>query len=183
VGTPQIVNVTINPANGGDTTAVGCKECLFSFAPIPGQEYVISAWVQQSNKEKEMKYTGPAIGLDFTNGTSAGPFTAKGAIIDGWQRIDTTFTVPPAATDISVRLLNNSTDEVYFDDIRIHPVKASLKSFVYDPISMRLMAELDENNYATFYEYDEEGSLIRVKKETERGIKTIKEVGNNTRKK
>lgn len=50
-----------------------------------------------------------------------------------------------------------------------------MKSFVYDPISLRFMAELDENNYATFYEYDDDGTLIRVKKETERGIQTIKE--------
>jgi hypothetical protein len=46
---------------------------------------------------------------------------------------------------------------------------------VYSPVNLRLMAELDENNYATFYEYDDEGTLIRLKKETERGIKTIKE--------
>lgn len=50
-----------------------------------------------------------------------------------------------------------------------------MKSFVYDPVNLRLMAELDENNYATFYEYDDDGTLIRVKKETERGVKTIKE--------
>jgi len=37
------------------------------------------------------------------------------------------------------------------------------------------MAELDENNFATFYEYDDEGGLVRMKKETERGIMTIKE--------
>ncbi|MBI3883032.1 MAG: hypothetical protein HY305_02130 [Sphingobacteriales bacterium] len=37
------------------------------------------------------------------------------------------------------------------------------------------MAELDENNYASFYEYDDDGTLTRVKKETERGIKTITE--------
>jgi hypothetical protein len=37
------------------------------------------------------------------------------------------------------------------------------------------MAELDENNYATMYEYDDDGTLIRLKKETERGIKTITE--------
>jgi hypothetical protein len=37
------------------------------------------------------------------------------------------------------------------------------------------MAELDENNYATFYEYDDDGTLVRVKKETSRGIKTINE--------
>ena len=62
-----------------------------------------------------------------------------------------------------------------FDDLRIHPFNAEMKSYVYDPVTMRLMAQLDENNYATFYEYDEEGILIRVKKETERGIKTIHE--------
>ena len=50
-----------------------------------------------------------------------------------------------------------------------------MKSFVYDPVSLRLMAELDANNYATFYEYDDQGNLIRVKKETERGIVTLKE--------
>jgi hypothetical protein len=42
-------------------------------------------------------------------------------------------------------------------------------------VSLRLMAELDENNYSTFYEYDDDGTLIRVKKETERGIMTLKE--------
>ena len=50
-----------------------------------------------------------------------------------------------------------------------------MKSMVYDPQSLRLMAELDDRNYATFYEYDEEGTLVRVKKETEKGIYTIKE--------
>jgi hypothetical protein len=40
---------------------------------------------------------------------------------------------------------------------------------------MRVMAQLDENNFATLFEYDEEGTPIRVKKETERGILTVKE--------
>lgn len=37
------------------------------------------------------------------------------------------------------------------------------------------MAEIDENGFATFYEYDDEGLLVRVKKETERGTMTLKE--------
>ena len=44
------------------------------------------------------------------------------------------------------------------------------------------MAELDENNYATFYNYDEEGILVQVKKETERGIMTIKTTRQNLKK-
>jgi hypothetical protein len=50
-----------------------------------------------------------------------------------------------------------------------------MKGYVYDPRTLRLSAELDENNYATFYDYDEEGQLVRVKQETIEGIKTLKE--------
>lgn len=55
-----------------------------------------------------------------------------------------------------------------------------MKSYVYDPVNMRLVAELDERNYAIMYEYDEEGKLVRVKKETAKGIMTIKESRNNS---
>ncbi len=63
----------------------------------------------------------------------------------------------------------------YYDDIRVHPYNANMKSYVYDPVTLRLAAELDGNNYATFYEYDAEGGLIRTKAETNEGIKTIQE--------
>jgi hypothetical protein len=104
-------------------------------------------------------------------------------LIDGWQRIEEKFTVPVSATQIIIELVNTSNSaDVHFDDIRVHPFNGSMKSFVYDPVNLRLMAELDENNYATMYEYDEEGKLIRVKKETERGIMTIKESRQNSSK-
>lgn len=74
-----------------------------------------------------------------------------------------------------MKALGETGNISYFDDLRVHPYYSNMKSFVYDPVSLRLMAELDENNYATFYEYDDDGTLIRVKKETERGIMTIKE--------
>ena len=57
-----------------------------------------------------------------------------------------------------------------------------MKSFVYNPQSLRLMSELDENNYASFYEYDDEGTLTRVKKETIKGIKTITETRSHLQK-
>jgi hypothetical protein len=45
------------------------------------------------------------------------------------------------------------------------------------------MAEIDENGFATFYEYDDEGLLVRVKKETEKGIMTLKETRSTYRRK
>jgi hypothetical protein len=58
-----------------------------------------------------------------------------------------------------------------------------MKSYVYDPKTLRLVAELDDENYATFYEYDEEGVLVRVKRETERGIMTLREARQSNPKK
>ena len=69
--------------------------------------------------------------------------------------------------------------DVFFDDIRIHPFSSNIKTFVYNPKNLRYVAELDANNFATFYEYNEEGSLIRTQKETEKGIMTLKESKNH----
>ena len=91
------------------------------------------------------------------------------------QRIENEFTVPNAASKIFIKLKNSGTDDVFFDDVRVFPKHGEMKSFVYDPVTLRFVAELDENNYATFYEYDEQGNLVRIKKETERGIMTINE--------
>jgi len=164
---------------------IDCEHCVGSFAPEKGKRYVLSAWVKEKdiiNPTTQFKtYLGPEIVLNFPiAGMSSGPHKAKGKIIDGWQRIEEVFEVPATASEIVVKLNNSGLNEVFFDDIRIHPFDASMKSFVYDPITLRLVAELDENNYATFYEYDEEGKLIRVKKETERGIKTIQESRDHT---
>jgi hypothetical protein len=101
--------------------------------------------------------------------------THTGPIIDGWQRYEGVFTTPANASSMNLNFVNSSTKPVYFDDIRMHPFNANMKSYVYDPTSLRLNASLDANNYATFYEYDEEGTLIRTKAETREGIKTVSE--------
>ncbi|MEP0266066.1 hypothetical protein [Dokdonia sp.] len=144
------------------------------FQPTPGQ-YVISGWVKEEHTSPQVTYASSHI--EITYGTEVSEsFSALGPIIDGWQRVQGTFTVPEDATVLTIKLKATNTSVVaYFDDIRVFPFNGNMKSFVYDPITQRLVAELDENNYATFYEYDYEGGLIRVKKETERGVKTIQE--------
>jgi hypothetical protein len=147
------------------------------FSPIQGQKVVVSAWVKQDQPCTSGNYDNAAISLAFNNntGTNYFNFTPTGKIIEGWQRIEDTLTIPQGATTMTLNMRATSGTSVFFDDIRVQPFNANMKSFVYNPVNLRLMAELDENNYATFYEYDDEGTLIRVKKETEKGIKTIKE--------
>jgi hypothetical protein len=170
-----------------------CDDCT-SFELLTGEKYVISGWVKEANESgvtnnNVYNYTNSSIEVSFVdvNGTlinSAISFLPTGAIIDGWQQIKGEFTVPSNVDDMKIELVNdNMSLSSFFDDIRVHPFNGNLKSFVYDQASQRLMAELDENNYATFYEYDKEGGLVRVKKETERGVYTIQESRSSTQKK
>ena len=161
-----------------------CENCVTSFSPLPGEEYLLSAWVKESyhtDHPQPASYRNAAIRVAFNDGDidRLELFQARGPVIDGWQRIERSFTVPEDAYNILIELVNKGNTEAYFDDIRVHPFQSHMKSFVYDPYTQRLVAELDENNYATHYEYDDEGILIRVKKETSRGVMTIKETRNN----
>ncbi|QQX76516.1 MULTISPECIES: hypothetical protein [Aequorivita] len=145
---------------------------------MPGEKYVLSAWVKDETSPQPITYTGKILFSDISaSGTTVYEFLPTGPIIDGWQRIVGEFKLQQLPESIQIQLIsaNGGNGISYFDDFRIFPYNGNLKSFVYDPVTQRLMAELDENNYATLYEYDKEGGLIRVKKETERGIYTIQE--------
>jgi hypothetical protein len=138
-----------------------------------------SAWVKESCGSSSvpctlLTYTNIEVTLDFGAGTSVS-LIPVGPIIEGWQKIEGSFDVPEGISSAKVNFINTSEQPVYFDDIRIHPFNANMKTYVYDPINLRLLAEADANNYSSFYEYDDEGTLIRTKAETKEGIKTITE--------
>jgi hypothetical protein len=146
------------------------------FGPFNGKQMVLSAWVKEAQDCSCKSYTNDSIYVSFVGSAPQTlRFGPSGQIIEGWQRYESFFTIPANDTTITISLRAPGAFAAYFDDIRIEPFNANMKSFVYNPVNLRLMAELDENNYATFYEYDDDGTLIRVKKETEKGIMTIKE--------
>lgn len=155
-----------------------CATC-FTFQPLANERYWFSAWVKADVASPVKTYSNLSMyaKISYTGNATIATLTPEGEIIDGWQRIAGEFTVPnPTPGEIKVELVNdNTTVTAYFDDVRIHPFNGSMKSYVNDPQTFWLLAELDDNNYATFYEYDKEGKLIRIKKETERGIMTIQE--------
>lgn len=154
-----------------------------SYSPEPGT-YILSAWVKDKVIEQTHQYTG-FIEVNTEYGTTGGDetfnLTPSGPVIDGWQRVFGEFTINTGIEGLFIKL-NAASVGTYFDDVRVLPFNGNLKSFVYDPINQRLMAELDENNYATYYEYDYEGGLVRIKKETERGVYTIQETRSKSSK-
>ena len=185
----MIKSLTQNPVPTGDN-------CLPTFSPVAtangateNSKYVVSAWVKQTDNQgsgtrKTTEYGNAKVNIDLT-GNVATPmsfsFAPSGDIIDGWQRVFGIFEVPEVNTGdpsfFEIRLVNDASngDIVYFDDVRVHPFNGNMRSFVYDPDTYRLMATLDENNFATFYIRDQEGQVVKYNVETEKGVVTIQE--------
>jgi hypothetical protein len=167
----------LNSSGGG----ISCLECLPIFSLYGTKRYVISYWIATDSSLRCNSIPNPNI--DITVFATGAPVPLKkvstSPVIDGWQKVEVLFTTPSGnGANLAFQLSNQSGGSAYFDDIRILPFNAKMKSFTYDIYSRRLMAELDENNYATFYEYDDEGILVRIKRETETGIQTVKEARN-----
>lgn len=167
-------------------SSVVSKQQIFS--PFNNRKYVVSAWVMGRAVDRTLvnSYDSAYIRVVVT-GTNESKLLdvvlkPAGPIIDGWQRVEGVITIPAQGQYIEVLAENIGRYRAYFDDIRIHPFDGSMRTFVYDPIHLKVMAILDENNFASFYEYDNEGKLIRIKKETEKGVFTIKESRNGIRK-
>jgi hypothetical protein len=161
-----------------DAVHTDSSSLLPGFSPIAGSKVVVGAWVKEAKDCACESYTENYISVVFkqVNGTNViMNLKPSGNIIEGWQRIDSVITVPANTIAYKIFFKASPSSTTYFDDFRIQPFNSNMKSFVYSSINLRLMAELDENNYATYYEYDDDGTLIRVKKETQKGIKTIKE--------
>lgn len=168
-----------------ETFIIELEDCVPHFAPESNAEedktYILSLWVYQAfnNANPIYSYEGD-VTIDVLIGStpaSISPDVVFGPLIDGWQRVDAVFTIVDGSTgDFQLKILNgSSTDIIYVDDVRIMPYDARANCYVYDYKSYRLLSELDANHFSTFYDYDEEGRLTRVRKETENGIMTISE--------
>ncbi|HET6994884.1 MAG TPA: hypothetical protein VFI06_07870, partial [Chitinophagaceae bacterium] len=144
------------------------NELASGFAPVPNREYLLSFWVYDNDAAHHNKIQNLSVTI---NGVSQNVSTLVVPVVEDWKRLELKFTMP-ASGNFSLQI-NGSNIEI--DDFRILPNAGQMNSYVYDDVTMRLMAQLDENNFATLYEYDEEGTPVRVKKETEKGVMTLKE--------
>jgi hypothetical protein len=156
----------------------------------PGKSYTVSLWISTDDINPSNYYNMyRGVGIDFINSAGAKismpptVFTitsSSGTIIEGWQKIEGSFVVPVGAVRFTLKLLTPLNTITYFDDIRIHPTEGNMITYVYNVTDYKLSATLDQNNYATYYYYDENGSLYLLKKETERGVMTIQESYGHT---
>lgn len=109
--------------------------------------------------------------------------------IEGWRKLEIVFEAPTGSIQsnaiehgLSIKYspyIAYSGQFIEMDDIRIQPFHAQMKSVVYDLGDLKVISELDDQNFATFYNYDVNRNLDQIKKETIRGIKTLQSTKQN----
>jgi hypothetical protein len=157
------------------------------FNLLGAKKYRMKLWIKSTVSNSSVN-NYVTIQMKKADGTtivsnSAGSFVTDP--IEGWRLYE--IVIPSINSDtreMTLQFHGGDADETrFYDDVRIIPEDALAKSYVYHEKSLKLISELDENHFATFYDYDEAGNLIRVRKETERGVVTLKEASVNYQKK
>lgn len=151
-------------------------------------EYLVSMWVREAG-ETRPKTLNAEVSMTYEIGSACASSTETlsptGPVIEGWQKMEGKIILPASSCtegSISIALLfsgSGSTSTAYVDDVRLQPFDSEASVYVYDPVSKRYEAALDGNNFATFYDYDEEGNLTRVRRETEEGIRLLQEYNSH----
>ena len=124
----------------------------------PNKAYRASVW---ATRPDALVYTY----LDGTVRNSVSGTAQKQA--NGWYLIE--LTIPPIGPNhqsFRVACYNGGNTDVYLDDFRVQPINAQTTAYVYDSNNGRLTHTLDNQNLYTFYEYDGQGRLIKISRET-----------------
>ncbi|MBN8693535.1 MAG: hypothetical protein J0L69_10080 [Bacteroidetes bacterium] len=82
------------------------------------------------------------------------------------------------AHTLAAYVWNLGGDFAYYDDFKFHPIDSPIIGNVYDPKTGRVIAVLDEENFATKYSFDAAGRITATYKETKtNGVVKVSEHG------
>ncbi|MBF98205.1 MAG: hypothetical protein CMI36_04370 [Owenweeksia sp.] len=131
---------------------------------LPSKQYTLKVWLQNGGSVQAV-----------ISGGSTTSSTIEAKNIDGWDLHKLTFSAPASLSSLTLRFNSISGGTSYMDDLRLYPSDGMLITYVYDRESFKVRAIIDQLNFAETYAYDEENNLVRINRETEQGVLTIRE--------
>lgn len=148
-----------------------------------GRIYRVIVWVSTSspnNASLNVTLDGKISGVPYSQTYTMYANDASAITVGNWKRLSLEFKLPDNFEDnsnsanVKVYLIGGSSNS-YFDDLIFYPVEASFKGNVYHTGNGRVIAEINQLGYATFYTYDAAGRILEINQEIPgSGIKLIK---------
>ena len=124
---------------------------LSTNAMRPGN-YRVSYWV------KDPQTTGITSSRSHLMVNGVEVFVSETVTAGCWKQFNYTITIPVTSTAVNIYVKNDHSN-VYYDDFRMHPIYASMSSYVYNQDTDELVAILGANNMASVFCYDKAGRL------------------------
>lgn len=91
--------------------------------------------------------------------------------INGWTLYESEITSFGSTSTITATISGSGK----LDDFVLKPVNATVTAFAHDVFNQRMMAKLDDNDFAMIFQYNPEGRMVRMMMETPMGVRTISE--------
>jgi YD repeat-containing protein len=89
-----------------------------------------------------------------------------------WAYVEKEYLVPADVKSMSIRIDNNGTGKVWFDDIKLRPSSSQMNSFTYLPL-IGMTSKSDDQNHILKYEYDGLGRLRVIRDQDGNILKQI----------
>ncbi|NER12983.1 hypothetical protein GWK08_06000 [Leptobacterium flavescens] len=134
--------------SGKSSVRISANVKAFAAIPKTTGNYRVSVWVEKTNYSTTRVKTGSQT-ISYNEGEKV--------IAGNWVQLN--FDVPVTANqEVYITTISGTA---YYDDFRMHPVRSSMTTYVYNEWN-ELTHILGTNNLGTKYEYDDEGRLIRT---------------------
>ena len=92
------------------------------------------------------------------------------SITGKWVYMEKEFMVPADVVQMKLRIDNNSSGTVWYDEIRLNPSAAQLTTYTYD-LLYGMTSQTDPNGKITYYEYDSFNRLKYIRDQDNNIIK------------
>ena len=150
----EIASAKIEPGTNTAQTIFGWK--MMGGLHKAGK-YKVSVWIHKNNYQNAR----------FKQGYNGALQTFNGEVVHAgdWVQMNHYFErTSSQVMNTKAFAIASASGNVYADDLRVHPIEATMTSYVYD-VNNQLTHILGKNNLATKYEYDNAGRLIRIYEE------------------
>lgn len=135
-------------------------------------KYKYSCWVYSDGPSADLYFfMKPNLDDDFYS-TGWKAYYQRATETNKWVYLEGEVDVPASTKRLYLRVDNNATNgggNVWFDELRLHPVDAQMTTYTYDPL-IGITSQTDINGNTTLYEYDGFGQLKLVKDKDEKII-------------
>lgn len=123
------------------------------------KKFIYSAWVFSSGPPVELM-------LFMKRANETGYYSYINSIIvnstNKWTYVEKVFDVPADVSKLNMRVGNKGIGTVWFDDARIIPFEAQIKTYTHDRM-IGVTSITDYNNQSTYYSYDNFNRLTLVR--------------------